>query len=271
MDALELLKSWPGWARAGAETILSSPAWRMQVRLGTGHAVMTADGPGEDALCLDITFDGEPFVLALYDSPLYPDLHLLWSRRAELPREIVLALVEKECGEVLAMLENLVRRQLGVKGISESAPAGRSYAVSVPTGGSLVFALDFPPEALQGFARLENLDTNHPSIRELTRPARVDYTSLMLTEEECRTMAAGDFLLLPENFPSTASWTVEPPAEGPVHVVSAAETEISFGAFADDDLPPIPPPSVLVLAEGDRTLFPCELTVLGEAKAIRIL
>lgn len=269
MDALELLKSWPTWSRAGAETILSSPAWCMPVRVGDARGVMTAGGPADDPLCLDITFDGEPFVLALSDSTLYPDLHLLWSRRAELPPEIVLALVEKECGEVLAMLENLVRRQLGVKGLSASAAEGRAYAVSVPSG-SIGFRLAFPPETLQAFARLENLDPAHPSIRELTRPARVDYTALMLTDEERAAMKPGDFLLLPEDFTSTQAWTVEPPAEGAVHLLSADETPIAFGAFADDNLPPIPPPSVLVLAEGDRTLFPCELSSVGEAKAIRI-
>lgn len=270
MDALELLKAWPAWSRAGTETILASPAWRMPVQVGVARGVMAVGQVPDDPLCLDITFDGEPFVLALDDSALYPDLHLLWSRRRDLPCEIVLALVEKECGDVLTMLENVVRRQLGVKGLSQSAPAGRAYAVSVPSG-SFGFMLDFPPTTLQTFARLENLDPVHPLIRGLTRSARVDYTMLMLTEDERATMKAGDFLLLPENFPATQAWIVESPSEGALHLLSAGETPIAFGAFADDKLPPIPPPSALVLAEGDRTLFSCELTVLGDAKAIRIL
>lgn len=270
MDALEVLKAWPAWTRAGAETILASPAWRMPVRVGDARGVMTAGASSEDALVLEVTLDGEPFVLALFDSPCYPDLHLVWSRRSELPREIILALVEKECGEVLTMVENLARRQLGIKGISEAAPQGRTYEVALPTG-AFGFAMAFPPEALQTFARLENLDTAHPSIREQTRPARVDYTALMLTEEERAAMKPGDFLLLPDNFPATQVWTVEPPAEGAVHLLSADETEIAFGAFVDDALPPIPPPAGLVLVEGSRTLFPCEDATVGDARAIKLI
>lgn len=271
MDALELLKTWPSWARAGAETILASPAWRMQVRFGSGHGVMTVGEAFPDALCLDIAFDGEPFVLALSDTSLYPDLHALWTRRADLPREIVLALIEKECGDVLTMLENLVRRQLSITGISEATSvAGRSYAVAVP-GGAFGFALAFPPETVQAFARLENLDASHPAIREMTRAARADYAVLMLTEEERQALKPSDLLLLPETFPTKASWIVGAPSEGAVRLLSAAETEISFGAFADDRLPAIPPPDALRLVEGGRTLFAGELTRVGDVAALRLL
>ena len=270
MDALELLKSWPDWSRAGAEAILASPAWRLPVRYGTEQGVMTVGGTCADAILLDITLDGEPNLLALADSPLYPDLHLLWSKRADLPREVLLALVEKECGGVLAMLENLVRRQLGVKGLAESAcPSDRVFTVSVGAG-ACSFGLDLPLPVLQEIARLENLDVRHESIRTLTRPASVDYTALMLTDEERASVAPGVFLLLPENFPATQTWTVDPPAEGSVRLVSRATTEISFAAFADDRLPPVPPPEDLALVIGSVRL-PCELTRVGDARAIRII
>lgn len=271
MDAVELLKNWPTWSHAGAEAILASPAWRLQVRVGNEKGLMTIGGACTDALLLDITFDDAPAVLALADSELYPDLHLLWAKRADLPPEVLLALVEKECGGVLSMLENLVRRQLGVKGLSAAAqPAERVYTVTLGAG-AFAFSVALPTETLQTIARLENLDVQHPSIRALTRPACADYTALMLTAEERAALVPGDFLLLPENFPATQAWTLEPPAEGAIHLVSRETTEISFGELADDRLPPIPPPAALNLVEGARTLFPCELSCVGDAPALRII
>lgn len=282
MDAQNLLKSWPMWSKAGAETILASPAWRLPVRYGEKQGVMTivpsaevsADCLAAEAIRLEATLDGEPFTLALADTPLYPDLHLLWSKRSDLPPEIVLALVEKECGGVLEMLEKILRRQLGLKGLADSSATtssvARVFRVTLPDG-TLDLSLSLPPEVLPQLARLENLDTGHASIRELTRPAYLDYTVLMLTEEERQALAPGSCILLPENFPATQAWAVEPPEEGSIHLVSRATTDISFAAFADDSLPPVPPPESLVLSLGADSRFPCELTRVGDAPAIRIM
>ena len=114
MDALELLKTWPGWANAGAETVLASPAWRLSVRFGEETGVLRLGVEAlSDTIDLDITLDGEPHVLSLADSSLYPDLHVLWGTRAGLPPEILLALVEKECGDLFFMLEKSTRRMVG--------------------------------------------------------------------------------------------------------------------------------------------------------------
>lgn len=268
-DVMELLKGWPTWAHAGAETILASPAWRLPVRYGEASGVMTVGGACDDVLVLDITLDGEPYVLALADSSLYPDLHLLWTQRANLPQEVLLALVEKECGGVLAMVENLVRRQLGVKGIAEAATCPtRAYTVALPDG-AFAFAIDFPTATIQAMARLENLDVTHESIRTLTRSAYVSYAVLMLTEEERTALKPGDFILLPENFPATQAWTTEPPEEGTVRVISRENGELTFAALADEALPPIPQPESLALALG-ATRLPCELVKVGTAPAIKI-
>ena len=272
MDGLELLKTWPGWARAGAETVLASPAWRLPVRLDGGEDAVMRFGaaPLADTIDLDITLDDEPHVLSLADSPRYPDLHLLWDRRDGLPPEILLALLEKECGPVFTLLENATRCLLGVKGLA-SAPSADARVLEVEApSGTFAFALDLPPGVRTSFGCLENLDTSHPSIRELTRPARVDYCSLILTEEERQAMSAGDHLLVPESFAGTQRWTVDAPADEAVHLCSPDFREISFGSFADDALPDIPEPSGFVLVCGDRTLGTCSPSRLGLARTIRI-
>ena len=271
MDALALLKSWPGWSRAGAETVLASPAWRLAVRVGGESGVMRfGTGPLADTIDLDVVLDGEARVLSLADSPRYPDLHLLWGVRGGLPPEVVLALLEKECGDVFSMLEDATRGLLEVKGLAAApSDAARVLEVEAP-GGSFACAIDLPPAARAAFGRLENLDTSHPSIRGLTRPARVAYCALDLPEEACRSLSAGDHLLVPESFAATQRWTVDAPEDGAVHVCSPETAEIAFGAFADDALPAIPKPSALVLVQGERTLGSCAPARLGLARTVRL-
>lgn len=271
MDALELLKSWPGWSRAGAETVLASPAWRLPARMGAETAVMRFGAePLADTVDLDITLDDEPHVLSLADSPRFPDLHLLWGRRAGLPPEVLLALLEKECGDVFALLEGATRCLLGVKGLA-AAPSPEARVLEVQAAsGAFAFALDLPSAVRTSFGRLENLDASHPSIRGLTRPARVDYGALMLTAEERGEMSAGDYVLVPEDFAGTQRWAVDAPADEAVHLCSPGTTEIAFAAFADDALPPVPEPTELALVQGGRTLGSGTLSRLGLARAVRL-
>ena len=271
MDALELLRTWPGWTNAGAETVLASPAWRLSVRVGeeSGQLRLGAD-PLEDTIDLDVTLDGEPHVLSLADSPLYPDLHLLWGTRAGLPPEVLLALVERECGNLFFMLENSTRRMFGVKGLA-SAPSSSARRMDVTlSAGGLSFALDLPPDIRTLWGRLENLDASHPEIRALSRSARVDYCSLMLTDEERASMALGDHLLVPESFADTQKWIVDAPSDDALHLCSPTSREVSFAEFADDSLPSIPDPDTLSLVLGEQTLHACSLSHLGVARTVRI-
>ena len=271
MDAVELLRTWPGWVNAGAETVLASPAWRLSVRVGeeSGQLRLSSD-PLEDTIDLDVTLDGEPHVLSLADSPLYPDLHLLWGTRAGLPPEILLALVERECGNLFYMLENSTRRMFGVKGLA-AAPAASACRmdVSLPAG-MLSFSVDLPQEVRTQWGRLENLDTSHPDIRAMTRSAHVDYCSLMLTDDECAAMALGDHLLVPESFSDTQKWVVEAPSDDALHLCSPTSREISFAEFADDSLPPIPDPDRLSLVLKAQTCHHGSLSHLGVARTVRI-
>lgn len=271
MDALELLRTWPGWANAGAETVLASPAWRLPVRVGEGAGQLRlGSDPLEDTIDLDVTLDDEPHVLSLADSPLFPDLHLLWGTRAGLPPEILLALVERECGEIFFMLENSTRRMFGVKGLATApSPSSCRMDVTLPAG-MLSFALDLPPDVRTLWGRLENLDTSHPEIRALSRSARVDYCSLMLTDEERATMSPGDHLLVPESFADTQRWIVDAPSDEALHLCSPASREISFAEFADESLPSIPDPDGLSLVLKEQTLRDCSLSRLGVARTVRI-
>lgn len=272
MDALELLKTWPGWSNAGAETVLASPAWRLPVRMGetVGRLTLGTDSL-TDTIDLDVTLDGEPHVLSLADSPLYPDLHLLWNVRAGLPSEVLLALLERECGPLFSMLEGATRRLFGVKGLASApSPAARRMNLDLPAG-TLSFALDLPPEVLTMWGRLENLDVGHSVIRAQTRPARVDYCSLMLTEGERSAMASGDHLLVPETFANTQAWMVDDPADEAVHLCSAEFRDISFAEFAEDSLPPIPESSEYSLMLKGQELRKCRLSHLGCARTVLII
>ena len=269
MDAVALLKTWPDWEHASLETVLASPAWRMPMRYGeTATTLVRADALPDDAISLAVTFDGTPAVLALADSALYPDLHLLWSRRADLPSALVLALVEKECGNLFALLEKLTRRQFGVTGFAD-APGARSYAFAVAgLPAPLAFALELPAELLPVFGDLACLDPAHPSIRGAVREIRADYGALAVTDDELAALAPGDFLLSPGE--TAAQWLTAPPADGAAHVLAAAAQTATFAAFADEALPPVPAPADLVVVKGGRVRARVVPATVGEAAAYRV-
>lgn len=269
MDAVALLKTWPDWEHASLETVLASPAWRMPVRYGeTAATLVRAAALPDDAISLAVTFDGTPAVLALADSALYPDLHLLWSRRADLPSALVLALVEKECGNLFALLEKLTRRLFGVTGFAD-APGARPYAFAVAgLSAPLAFALDLPAELLPVFGSLSCLDPAHPSIRGAVREIRADYGALAVTDDELAALAPGDFLLSPVETP--ARWVTAPPADEMAHVLAAAAQTATFAAFADEALPPVPAPADLVVVKGGRVRARVVPATVGEAAAYRV-
>ncbi len=271
MDAAELLKTWPDWEHASLETVLTSPAWRMPVRYGeTAATLVRAAAVPDDSIPLAVTFDGTPAVLALADSSLCPDLHLLWSRRADLPPALVLALVEKECGDLFALLEKAARRQFGVTGLAEAAPA-RPYAFAVEgLSAPLAFALELPAELLPVFGDLACLDPAHPSIRGATREIWADYGTLAMTDDELAALAPGDFLLCPGE--PAARWLTAPPADEAAHVLAAGAQTATFAAFADEALPPLPPPSEgLLLVRDGRAYAVLAPGRVGEAAAYRVV
>lgn len=212
MNTLDLLSALPPFRDWSPANILASPAWTMPCRLGSEEGRLVSEGAllPADPLCLSIRFADTPATLALADSPLFPELHALWQSRADVPAPILLALVEKECGPLLQLLENAAGRQLAIDGLAEATPAPDSASDSSPgeacpfallrsSGEPLCsFTLTLPPAVLESFGALRNLDVSHSSIREVALPAVVQIDTPVLSAADLDSLAPGDHLLLPE-------------------------------------------------------------------------
>lgn len=256
MDAFELLKGWPGWANANAEKVLMSPAWRLPIEYGGGDAVLRRmESDDSDLLWLDMALDDEPHRLGLADSPEFPDLHALWAVRKGLPREVVLALVEKECGELLQALENSLRMGLSLKGLAEGPGDGRvcGFGAFGPDADepSVRFAIDLSPKVMLAYGQLANLDTDHPSIRSLEIETEAEYAAMELGEDELSRLAVGDRLLVPED--AEARWRIGADRPAGLRLVNPGKGSVTFGELADGELPPVPEPDEVCLVRGGRT------------------
>ncbi len=237
MNPLDLLSALPpfrGWSPA---EVLASPAWAMPCRLGSEEGRLVADGAilPADPLRLAVRFADDPATLALADSPLFPELHALWTSRADVPSSILLALVEKECGPLLQLLENAAGRQLAIDGLQETGPAqadasdsslvarppsvgeARPFSLLRSSGEPLCsFALTLPPAVLESFGALRNLDTAHPSVRESEYSAQVQLATPVLSSDDLASLAPGDHLLLPEvQAPAAAGAGESPEGQAP--------------------------------------------------------
>ena len=228
MNPLDLLSSLPpfrGWSPA---EVLAAPAWAMPCRLGSEEGRLVSDGAllPADPLRRAVRFADDPATLALADSPIFPELHALWSSRGEVPAPILLALVEKECGPLLQLLENAAGRQLAIDGLQVPKFEGSQVPSSEPSnlrtfepsngsskehpfrllrssGEELCsFALTLPPAVLESFGALRNLDAAHPSVREQEYSAQIQLAAPVLSSDDLASLAPGDHLLLPEVEPA---------------------------------------------------------------------
>lgn len=274
MDARELIGGWPVIGTLPAAGILAHPAWRLSVDCGGASADLFAVAPSEtlsDELLVSVSLDGEPHVLGIADSAAFPDLHLLWSRRSELPDALVVALVEKEAGDLLQTVENVVRMELKVIGLVAAAETGarpprRAFRLSAG-GAEMSFSLDLPPETVQTLGVLDNLDTEHDAIRSLTRNVRAEYAAVPVADADIASLAVGDCLLLSGNAPS---WVTEVPADDRLHVCSSGDETFTFAQFADETLPPVPPASALTLFRRGAPFAEAAPTTVGEAPAVKV-
>ena len=230
MNSLDILSALPPFRDWSPAEVLASPAWAMPCRLGSEEGRLVSDGAllPADPLRLAVRFADDPATLALADSPIFPELHALWSSRADVPSPILLALVEKECGPLLQLLENAAGRQLAIDGLADGAsPAGEGSQVSSPkvAGSDLrpatcdlrpfclrrssdeelcSFALTLPPAVLESFGALRNLDAAHPSVREQEYSVQIQLAAPVLSSDDLASLAPGDHLLLPEVKPAPA-------------------------------------------------------------------
>ena len=248
MKPLEILSSLPDWAKATPATILASPAWTLPCRLGDESCSLRLDAPSPaETLDILIRLGDEEHVLGLVDSPRLPELHAVWGARTDVPEPILLALVEKECGPLLQLLENAVRRQLQIVGLAPSRPEGSiaSARVSTAEGDFLSFTLTLSPALTETLGQLRFIDSAHPAIREGGLTAEVEVASFALGAAEITGLAPGDALLLPEvdtlpqrlivdgRFSVSGGDVLAWRDEGLLRVLVGDSREITLGALLD--------------------------------------
>lgn len=268
MDAQTLIREWPSLARANAETIFRSPAWRMSVKFaGTEQVLKVPAGstPGADELVLAVTIGEERHLLGIDDTELFPDLHALWSRRAELDSNLVLALVERECGPLFELVEAVTRREFAVIGLAEASEASRERTVF--RLDSLAFSLDVTAAIMLDLGRLENLDPTHEAIRSLTRPARYRYASVTLPDDAAP--APGDMIVMTGFEANT--WLTELPDGQTAQICAFEEEQLPFAAFADDALPQPKDDQRLVLVRDGRIVADGEFSRLGDVRCFKLI
>ena len=201
MKPIDLLQSLETFNRLSPREILAHPAWRLATAWRDDAATLTADGVRPDAvLDLNIRFGRESAVLGLSPAPAFPDFTRLFAQRHEVPAAVMLAVVEKEFGPLFQMLENAVRLELAVDGLSGGSEEGERVCFNVATAGgeAAVFTLTPVPSLLAAFGDLRNLDCAHPSIAEMPLAAEIEYAVFDLSPEEEAGLAPGDRLPLPE-------------------------------------------------------------------------
>jgi len=203
MKPTEILAAFPQWADLSPDDILESPAWALPCRLGDKPCTMRL-GAVRPAETLDVAvrFENEDHLLGIADSPAFPELHAIWQSRADMPAPILLALVEKDCGEFLQLLENAVRRQLKIVGLATAseAPAGKTVCaqIVIDDAPAFDFTLDLSPTVSSMLGQLRNLDATHPAVCDTTLAAETEYAAFSLPAADLAALEPGDALLLPE-------------------------------------------------------------------------
>jgi len=269
MNSLDILSALPPFRDWSPAEVLASPAWAMPCRLGSEEGRLVAEGAllPADPLRLAVRFADDPATLALADSPLFPELHALWASRAEVPSPILLALVEKECGPLLQLLENAAGRQLAIDGLADGKAEGGSggaaprslvpFSLRRATGEELCsFALTLPPAVLESFGALRNLDTAHSSVRELALPAVMQLAAPVLSSADLESIAPGDHLLLPEVQAPAAGDSGESPDGQAPSCPEATLIVSGLLAAAPSGLAPWTDPGTLRVVLSDSAMLP---------------
>jgi hypothetical protein len=195
--------------------------------------------------------------------------------RGDVPQPILLAVVEKEAGPFLQMLENVIRRELSVQGLAE-APAvdARAFRVVAADGTDAVtFSLTLSEAMLRELGDLRHLDSAHPSIAEAKVSMEVAYAVFDLSAEEVSGLAAGDYLLLPEMSAEKPGRVCMPGSISPdrLRIIAAERVGIPFATALQDDLHCAPVGTDdLLLMKGDSRIASGRLSRLGEQPAFAV-
>ena len=282
MKPFEILSSLPQWSGLGPDAIVDLPAFALPCRLGDESAtlVLGATHPA-DTIRLSIRLEDEPHVLSLARSPRFKELDAIWDSRADVPEPILLALVEKDAGPVLQLVENAVRRQLKLVGLvgAESPDAPVLFAQVE----DVVFSLTRSATVTAAIGNLRNLDLTYESIRSVTLPALTEYAAFSLTSSEASGLSIGDAVLLPEmgtvpvrlvvdgRFVVDANGVTRYNAGDLVHVFDATAKDITLGELFDAAEAPraieTTPSGELRLVADGKTLAVGRLDRLGDQSA----
>lgn len=294
MKPYEILAALPEWSQVGPEKIVESPAWAMPCRLGEKNVTMRFGAllPA-DSLNLAVKFDGEDNTLSIAVSPFFHELHAIWGVHGDVPDAIILALVEKECGALLQLVENAVRKQLKIVGLGEEpqgGSAGRLVAeLSVEGEEPIIFAFNSTASIATSLGILRYIDLSHPAVRETALPAKIEYAVFTLTAAELAGLAQGDALLLPETatiaprlivdgrFAMTQDGVEPWSDDGRLRAVAAEETTVKLGELLDAAVgtPPaeraMPTDNApLALLRGGKVVASGRFSSLAEQKAFFI-
>ena len=244
MKPFEIVSSLPQWSGLGPDAIVDSPAFAMPCRLGDESVTLTlgATHPS-DTIALSILLEDEPHVLALARSPRFRELDAIWDGRADVPEPILLALVEKDAGPILQLVENATRRQLRLVGLAASdSPDARTVFAQV---ADITFSLTRSATVTAAIGKLRNLDLTHESIRSVVLSAVTEYAAFALASSDAAGLAVGDAVLLPEMGTAPARLVVDGrfvldeggvsryDAGELVHVVDATPRDFRLGELFD--------------------------------------
>ncbi len=270
MKPIDLLSALDAFAGLGPQEILSHPAWGVPVSWDGGTATLRADvmAPAE-TLDLAVRFGEEACTLGLVPTEAFPELSKLFPVRNDVPQPILLAVVEKEAGPFLQMLENVMRRELAVEGLAE-APAASARAFGV---GPLTFTLTLTDTLLRELGDLKHLDCEHPSIAEMKVSMEVAYAVFDLSAEEEAGLAPGDYLLLPEMSAEKPGRVCLPGTLEPdrLRVIASERALIPFTTALQDDLRCAPAGTDdLLLMKGNRRIASGRLAKLGIQPAFAV-
>ena len=282
MKPFEILSALPQWSGLGPDAIVDSPAFAMPCRLGDESVTLTlgATHPS-DTIDLSILLEDEPHVLALARSPRFKELDAVWDGRADVPEPILLALVEKDAGPILQLVENMTRRQLKLVGLAPSD--GSDARTLFAQVADVTFSLTRSATVTAAMGNRRNLDLAHESIRSVVLPAVAEYAAFALAPSDAAGLTVGDAVLLSEIGSVPAKLVVDGrfvldengvsrhDAGELVHVVDATTKDVALGELFDAAETPhaveATPAGALALVERGRTLAVGRLTRLGEHPA----
>ena len=214
-------------------------------------------------------------MLGLAPSAFFPEISKLLPVRGDVPQPILLAVVEKEAGPFLQLLENVIRRELSVQGLAETPAVDvQAFRVVAADGTDAVtFSLTLSDTLLKELGDLRRLDCTHPSIAETKVSMEVEYAVFDLTSDEEAGLSPGDYLLLPEMSAEKPGRVCMPGSGSPdrLRVVAAERVDIPFATALQDDLRCAPVGTDdLLLMKGGRRMASGRLSKLGEQPAFAV-